>query len=543
MVLSHKEETSRCRMTAIVLCEAAAIPKGDSDVIEPRTSNSIARRTAILCLTMVAIALVALFFRFTADDAFIVARYARNLSSGQGFVFNPQEHVSALTSPAEALVMAAMSFWFPNVMTAYKLVSAALVIGTLLLVARLAFSDLWGVAAFLIATLISPFIAMWTVGGLETPLLLTVVTWLTYMAGLQITRSRLTAVVALSAVAFLVRYDSVLFCAPIVATALRHAFKKKALSPWVLAPMAIPIGWLAFSQWYYGDILPTSFYLKTPTLNPLRLAYNAAYLLSALALSGAGFALIWRWLSERRALTSRVQGATRPAGGVYVGLGLTLLYGLSMSTVHMMFGYRMIVPYLPTALILILRKEHLAPFSRRSLVACLTATQCLMVAVVWWFTVNPTLGTPWGLYEYSRLSLKSYSADFLAALDADASAVRKHWQTAGREYGRQPRVLTYAAGRLPFILRGAYIFEGLISYRKRCRLDWPRYADYVEILYPRNGTREQQLGNVLKTGALISSRQVGFDGRKEWFEVWFNPNPVDNVISRRVSDPCAAADE
>ena len=43
------------------------------------------------------------------DDAFITYRYARNLAQGEGFVYNPGEHVLGTTTPLYTLVLAGLS--------------------------------------------------------------------------------------------------------------------------------------------------------------------------------------------------------------------------------------------------------------------------------------------------------------------------------------------------------------------------------------------------------------------------------------------------
>ena len=49
------------------------------------------------------------FAAFTADDAYIVARYAVNARDTGAWAFNPGEHVSAMTSPLHGLILVALS--------------------------------------------------------------------------------------------------------------------------------------------------------------------------------------------------------------------------------------------------------------------------------------------------------------------------------------------------------------------------------------------------------------------------------------------------
>ena len=45
---------------------------------------------------------------YTADDALIIFRYAENLAAGNGFVYNPGEHVLGTTTPLYTLLLAAL---------------------------------------------------------------------------------------------------------------------------------------------------------------------------------------------------------------------------------------------------------------------------------------------------------------------------------------------------------------------------------------------------------------------------------------------------
>src|SRR5688572_18681782 len=71
------------------------------------------RRALFFGLYFVAAVLAAItswhFAAFTADDAYIVARYALNARDVGDWAFNPGEPVSALTSPLHGLVLIGLS--------------------------------------------------------------------------------------------------------------------------------------------------------------------------------------------------------------------------------------------------------------------------------------------------------------------------------------------------------------------------------------------------------------------------------------------------
>jgi hypothetical protein len=72
------------------------------------------------------LAVATAYRRFAVDDAFITLRYVGNLLNGKGWVYNPGEHVNALTSPAHALLLAGVS-WIIGEQADPSLVSATLI--------------------------------------------------------------------------------------------------------------------------------------------------------------------------------------------------------------------------------------------------------------------------------------------------------------------------------------------------------------------------------------------------------------------------------
>jgi hypothetical protein len=99
-------------------------------------------------------------------------------------------------------------------------------------------------------------------------------------------------IIALSALAVLTRYDSILFVAPVSALGLwraRHEYQGTRVPR--AAALTILL-WVAFTQMYYGDILPTSYYVKSPlTPSEGELGRGLIYLVSfaVLSLAFVGF--------------------------------------------------------------------------------------------------------------------------------------------------------------------------------------------------------------------------------------------------------------
>jgi hypothetical protein len=59
--------------------------------------------------------LMAMFSHWAYDDPFITYRYATNLASGFGFVYNPGEHVLSTTTPLFTILLMSLSFVWPSI--------------------------------------------------------------------------------------------------------------------------------------------------------------------------------------------------------------------------------------------------------------------------------------------------------------------------------------------------------------------------------------------------------------------------------------------
>ena len=75
--------------------------------------------------------------RDAVDDAYISWRYAKNLVSGNGLVFNPGERVLATTAPLYALLLAAVGLAADDLPSASNVIGALAVAAQAALAARL----------------------------------------------------------------------------------------------------------------------------------------------------------------------------------------------------------------------------------------------------------------------------------------------------------------------------------------------------------------------------------------------------------------------
>src|SRR5687767_3888170 len=135
-------------------------------------------RALYLGLYVIAAAFAAItswyFGVFTADDAYIVARYAVNARDVGDWAFNPGEPVSALTSPLHGLLLTGLSFLASDPLALYKAVALVAVVAASLLL-LVSYGARRPAAMPLAAVLVAPSVILWTFAGLETPLLAAIV--------------------------------------------------------------------------------------------------------------------------------------------------------------------------------------------------------------------------------------------------------------------------------------------------------------------------------------------------------------------------------
>jgi arabinofuranosyltransferase len=502
-------------------------------------------------ILIIVIISIIFFFDFTAEDAYITYRYSENLVNTGALVYNVGEPINAMTSPLHAILSAALFYATGHTVLSNKLGGLLLLLASAVLVwYRFGGHPQWQLLA-LILILMPPAILLWTFGGLETPILLFLATITVLIADRKppMSLTLLCLITLLAGLAFLTRYDSVLFFAPILIYA---ATKARAIKHVVIALVGgaiLPVAWFAVSIVFYGDLLPTSFYVKTPNGNLSNLAWNGLYVASYLLFVGIIPTLVLAFVllrSKYRTL-HLLFGHFKSLWWAYVGLLLELAYGLTIATHHMMFSFRFFVPYLPAAVIIAVdlvqraseTSEVKVPSLRTaslltSFLICLALFQIYQTIYTYDHSVNgiSLIG------EYRSLGVRDYRK-FMQILKQEAFDIEKHWDVTLGKSDERPRIITYAAGMLPYTYRDSYIYEQLVSYR-HCfqRHNQGLYADYLHILAPRQGTIEQQLPKPEDQYTLISSYQMSFDGSQQEFLVFYNPKPRDNNLTATINEPC-----
>ena len=490
------------------------------------------------------------YFNFTAEDAYITYRYAENWVNTGSLVYNEGEPINAMTSPLHAVLSAALFFVTGNTVLSNKIISLVLVFVSALLVWYRYRGELhWQVLALIL--LLPPSVLLWTFGGLETPILLFLAT-ITVILALRpppFRLGQLRVIFLLAGLAFLTRYDSILFFLPL---SLYVASKTQSIRHIAIAltgAAILPLAWFLVSIYYYGDLLPTSFYVKTPSGNLAGLIFHGVYLASYLLYVGIipAAALVFVLLVPKHRTIAVLYEHFKSMWWLYVGLLLEILYGLTMATHHMMFSFRFFVPYIPCTAILVIDLLRRAAETREvdlttgrpaylftGFLLCLALFQLYQNV----YTYNRSVNGISSIGEYRTLGVRDY-ASFMQILKQEAFDIENHWEAINGESGRRPRIITYAAGMLPYTYRESYIYEKLVSYR-HCHERYRQglYADYIHILAPRLGPVDEQLPRSEDSYELVSSYEMFYDGSMQEFLVYYNPKPEEHNLSVRINDPC-----
>ena len=209
------------------------------------------------------------------DDAFITYRYARNLASGLGFVFNPGERILGTTTPLYTLLLT------PVGMAEEFLPFASNAIGCIGVVLQA-----WAISRILLRLDANRFVAaaaaLFVMGGgigsywyigLETNLLAALLLWTVE----RFLAARFVAAGLLAGLATVCRFDAVLLAGLLLFEMLVHQRKtwREMLSP-TLGFVGVVAPWLVFSKLYFGSLLPHSLQAKIHSVPPAVYAIGGA---------------------------------------------------------------------------------------------------------------------------------------------------------------------------------------------------------------------------------------------------------------------------
>lgn len=263
---------------------------------------------ATFYLLLVSTAIFILRSNWAYDDPFITYRYARNLASGLGFVYNPGEQTLSTTTPLFTLLLAAVSLLGGDIPRAANLIGAVSIAAGGLLLFDLAKVLKTPRVGWLALILYPSVPLLHTTIGSETPLYiaLCLACFAAYL------RFAYTGLALLAALVVLTRPDGILVVGLLALHfvftsrhAGRHAGRPASRSAgFPLKPallfVSILLAWVIFAWPYFGSPLPATLAAKQ---------HQGMMVISQRFLQG---------------LFQQVKGElSRPAGLVQAGLALT----------------------------------------------------------------------------------------------------------------------------------------------------------------------------------------------------------------------------
>lgn len=233
-------------------------PSAPSDPLGSRETPGLSM-VIFLILALAGLFHASKFASFTADDAFITFRYARNLALGEGLTYNPGERVEGLSNPAFAAILALGIRQGMGPESSAKLLGfgAFLCLLGLVFQAGRRITGSLSTAGMLGASLAaaSP-LALWSVGGLETM----PYAYLLGVTGLAAVRGPPVFFALWAVVLSLLRPEgtgAALAAAAVMATVDRpRALRMLA----ILVPLLVVTHVTRFT--YYGQLLPHTFWAK-----------------------------------------------------------------------------------------------------------------------------------------------------------------------------------------------------------------------------------------------------------------------------------------
>ena len=230
----------------------------------PRPSTRWLERNSILFVFLIGFSIwigFTFYTRNTLEDAYITYRYANNLASGEGFVFNSGEKVLGTTTPLLTLMLAlgvriVGTQFTPNIAT-IVMIASGLAAG-LVTYAALVRAGLSNFASALAAAVfyLHPFVILASTGGMETPLvLLLMATSLYFLTAEKYTRCSIAL-----ALLVLTRIDGIVWAGLVFLAILlknrKFPFKQFATFGMILTP------WIVFALSYFGSVMPHSVVAK-----------------------------------------------------------------------------------------------------------------------------------------------------------------------------------------------------------------------------------------------------------------------------------------
>ena len=230
---------------------------------------------AILILLVAARIFLFAYTQYTVDDAFITYRYAANVASGLGYVYNAGEKVQGASSPLYTLILTAVGWAFhPDVIPqASRILSLIADVLSLILLWRIlsGFDDVVRICVGLLFALYPKVVFIGTT-GMEASLvvMLMLLSYYLYSIG------KLYGALFVMSSLMLCRLDSVVWIV-LCLFSIKRVYRTFPVRAALLAVL-VCVPWVVFAFLYFGSLLPHSIAAKSvswhnlfPAFDPFRI--------------------------------------------------------------------------------------------------------------------------------------------------------------------------------------------------------------------------------------------------------------------------------
>jgi hypothetical protein len=190
---------------------------------------------------------------YTADDALIIFRYAENLASAHGFVYNLGERVLGTTTPLYTLLLAALLKININCFVGGLILNNLADLITALVLFQM-FRSQEGPLSWLpsLLFLFSPESLQWSLSGMETELYIAFIFLSFYFA----IKESWSLAFLFAAITVLTRVDGIAVLGVLVVAYLLRYSKLPAVPLLIFVVTVLP--WTLFAYFYFGSPIPNS---------------------------------------------------------------------------------------------------------------------------------------------------------------------------------------------------------------------------------------------------------------------------------------------
>jgi hypothetical protein len=210
---------------------------------------------------------------FVKDDAYISFRYAHNLVTGKGFVFNVGDRLEGITNILWTLVLAPFEAMRADLFQVSEILGTALCFGTIAVLtlivssingARKSYSHVW--AGLWIAA--SSSMGLWSTSGMEQPLAMFLPVLSVFLLWTARGRpGRMLASGILMALACMTRPEIHLMGLVTGVTVVGEALLRRRLDRgtllWAAGALGLILPFHLARYLYFGSLVPNTFYVKT----------------------------------------------------------------------------------------------------------------------------------------------------------------------------------------------------------------------------------------------------------------------------------------